>query len=77
MSKINVQLARLGAFAPVVLRVVGTIMAYHGLKKFQGGLDGVEGFFRMVDAPAPAITAPLGRMLGTTGAGPAERIHLR
>lgn len=60
MSKINVQLARLGAFAPVVLRVVvGTIMAYHGFKKFQGGLDRVEGFFRMVDAPAPALTAPL------------------
>lgn len=60
MLRINAQLGRLSAFAPVVLRlVVGSVMAYHGFKKFDGGLDGVEAFFSMVDAPAPAITAPL------------------
>lgn len=82
MSKMNVKLARLGVFAPVVLRVVGSIMAYHGFKKFQGGLGGVEGFFRMVDAPGPALPPPLVAGVGLIGgvaliAGLATRLIAR
>lgn len=45
--------------APFVLRgTIGVIFTYHGWLKFQGGIEGVEGFFASVGAPIPAVTAP-------------------
>lgn len=68
MFSINRQLGRFGVAAPVLLRlVIGALMAYHGFKKFDGGLGGVEEFFGMVDVPWPAVTAPLVAIVEVVG----------
>lgn len=44
--------------APLVLRVVlGGLFIWHGIDKFDAGLEMVEGAFRMSDVPAPAVAA--------------------
>lgn len=60
MKTVSARLAALLPAAPIVLRVaLGGILAYHGFKKFQGGISGVEGFFASMDVPLPELTAPL------------------
>ncbi len=51
---------RFAIAAPLVLRlVIGGVMTYHGYQKFDDGIEGVEMFFEMVDAPAASLSAPL------------------
>lgn len=46
--------------APVVLRVVlGGLFVWHGIDKFDTGIDMVEEGFRMLGVPAPALAAPV------------------
>lgn len=45
--------------APLVLRVVlGGLFIWHGIDKFDTGIEMVEGAFRGWGVPAPALTAP-------------------
>lgn len=60
MTRMNLALSRLSSFAPLVLRVaIGGVMAFHGIEKVRGSIDGVETMFTMMSVPAPAFTAPL------------------
>ncbi len=46
--------------APLVLRLVlGSLFIWHGIDKFDAGLEMVEGGFRMWGVPAPALAAPV------------------
>ena len=46
--------------APLVLRVVlGALFIWHGIDKFDAGIENVEGAFRMWGVPAPALAAPV------------------
>jgi putative oxidoreductase len=46
--------------APLVLRVVlGGLFVYHGVDKFDGGIDTLEQMFDSWGVPAPGLTAPL------------------
>jgi uncharacterized membrane protein YphA (DoxX/SURF4 family) len=52
-------LNRLRPAVPLVLRVVlGGLFVWHGIDKFDAGIDMVEGMFRSWDVPAPALAAP-------------------
>jgi putative oxidoreductase len=52
-------LNRLGAVAPLAVRVIlGVLFIYHGLDKFDVGLDNVEAAFDMSGVPAPGVSAP-------------------
>lgn len=52
-------LNRFRPVAPLVLRVViGGLFVWHGLDKFDAGIDMVEGMFRSWGVPAPALAAP-------------------
>lgn len=60
MHKVYATLNRLRPAAPLVLRVViGALFIWHGIDKFDGGIDMVEGAFSSWGVPAPALTAPL------------------
>ena len=60
MQALNAALARQASLAPIILRLVlGALLLYHGIDKFDTGLTNVEGFFASNDVPAPGLTAPL------------------
>lgn len=60
VHKVYATLNRLRPAAPLVLRVViGALFIWHGIDKFDGGIDMVEGAFSSWGVPAPALTAPL------------------
>lgn len=60
MSSINAALGRLASFAPLILRVVlGALILYHGIDKFDTGMSNVEGFFDASGVPVPALAAPV------------------
>lgn len=68
MRTLNDRLARFAPAAPVVIRLlVGGVMAYHGVEKFRGGLEGVEGFFAASGVPLPGLTGPLVAFLEVAG----------
>jgi putative oxidoreductase len=51
-------LGSMRGLAPLVLRLVtGLIMFMHGWNKFQGGMDGVAGFFGSLGIAAPEVMA--------------------
>ena len=50
----------LSGYAATVLRVVlGIIFIAHGKAKFDGGMEGVSGFFGSLGIPVPDLMAPL------------------
>jgi putative oxidoreductase len=54
------QFRSLSGYAATVLRIVlGIIFIAHGKAKFDGGMDGVAGFFGSVGVPFPELMAPL------------------
>jgi len=60
MQSILRPLNRLAPWAPTLLRVVlGAIMAYHGFKKFDNGIEGFEAMLKGLDVPLPELAAPL------------------
>lgn len=68
MIRINAALDRMSSLAPLVLRIaIGVVMAYHGVNKLRGGIDGVEEMFTMMDVPAPGVTAPLVAIIEVVG----------
>ena len=59
MHTMNSALNR-SSMAPLVLRVVlGGLFIWHGVDKFDAGLEMVEEGFRMWGVPAPALAAPV------------------
>jgi len=51
--------------APLVLRVVlGALFIWHGIDKFDAGIENVEGAFRMWGVAAPALAAPVVEIVG-------------
>lgn len=60
MQAINSTLARQASLAPIILRLVlGALLLYHGIDKFDTGISNVEAFFDSSGVPLPALTAPL------------------
>lgn len=60
MHQVCSALNRFRPAAPLVLRVVlGGLFIWHGIDKFDVGIDMVEGAFSSWGVPAPALTAPL------------------
>lgn len=60
MTQMTQTFDRLRPAAPLVLRVVlGGLFVYHGVDKFDGGIDMVERMFDSWGVPAPGLTAPL------------------
>jgi putative oxidoreductase len=60
MQSMNAALARQAFLAPLILRLVlGALLLYHGIDKFDAGISNVEGFFASNDVPAAGFTAPL------------------
>jgi len=60
MHQLCSTLNRFRPAAPLVLRVVlGGLFIWHGIEKFDGGIDMVEGAFSKWGVPAPELTAPL------------------
>lgn len=60
MQSLNAYLARQASWAPLVLRLVlGALLLYHGIDKFDTGISNVEGFFASNDVPAAGLAAPL------------------
>lgn len=60
MTQMTQTFDRLRPAAPLVLRVVlGGLFVYHGVDKFDGGIDMVERMFGSWGVPAPGLTAPL------------------
>ena len=52
-------LNRLSSAAPLVIRIIlGVLFIYHGVDKFDVGLDNVEAAFDSWGVPAPGISAP-------------------
>jgi putative oxidoreductase len=59
MHQLCSTLNRLRPIAPLVLRVViGALFVWHGIDKFDAGMEMVEGAFRSWGVPAPALAAP-------------------
>jgi putative oxidoreductase len=68
MKAVNATLARLSPLAIVVLRVIlGGTMFWHGLKKFDGGISGVKGFYDFLNIPAPGLMAYVVALLELVG----------
>ena len=60
MHTMNAALSRQASYAPLVLRLIlGALLLYHGIDKFDAGISGVEGFFDSNGVPLPGLTAPL------------------
>lgn len=60
MQSVNATLARQAFLAPLILRLIlGALLLYHGIDKFDAGISNVEGFFASNDVPAAGLTAPL------------------
>ncbi len=60
MNTLNAALSRQANLAPLVLRlVIGGLLLFHGIDKFDTGLTNVESFFASNDVPAAGFTAPL------------------
>ncbi|MEZ5220557.1 MAG: DoxX family protein [Ilumatobacteraceae bacterium] len=60
MHKVCSTLHRFHLVVPLVLRVVlGGLFVWHGVDKFDAGIDMVEQMFTMWGVPAPGLTAPL------------------
>ena len=56
------------AVATSLLRlVVGFMLAWHGYRKFDDGLDGFEGFLEFLDMPAPGFLAVVVALLELVG----------
>ncbi len=54
--------------APFVIRgCMGVIFAYHGWQKFDGGLDGFNGFVDSLGVPLPEIVGPAVALLEFAG----------
>lgn len=47
--------------------VVGVLLAWHGYRKFDDGLDGFEGFLEFLELPAPALLAVVVALLELVG----------
>jgi putative oxidoreductase len=59
MQQVSSTLNRFRPAAPLVLRVViGGLFVWHGIDKFDAGIEMVEGMFRLWGVPAPALAAP-------------------
>lgn len=59
MQSLNAALARQAFLAPILLRLIlGALLLYHGIDKFDVGIANVEGFFAANDVPAAGFTAP-------------------
>lgn len=68
MRQLASSLDRLGPAVPVVLRVVlGGLFVWHGLDKFDAGIDMVEGAFAGWGVPAASIAAPAVSVLEVVG----------
>ena len=68
MPQLIASLNRLRPAVPLVLRVVlGGLFLWHGIKKFDGGIDGVEAMFEMWGVPLAALTAPLAALVEIVG----------
>ena len=60
MHKVCSTLDRFHPVVPLVLRVVlGGLFVWHGIDKFDAGIDMVKQMFTMWGVPAPGLTAPL------------------
>ena len=60
MHKVCSTLDRFHPVVPLVLRVVlGGLFVWHGIDKFDSGIDMVQQMFTMWGVPAPGLTAPL------------------
>ncbi len=60
MHQVCSTLNRFRPAVPLVLRVVlGGLFIWHGIDKFDVGIDMIEGMFTMWGVPAPGLTAPL------------------
>lgn len=60
MHQLCSSLNRFRPAAPLVLRVVlGGLFIWHGIDKFDAGIDMVEDMFTMWGVPVPGLTAPL------------------
>lgn len=60
MQGINRALSRYASFAPVIIRVIlGALMVYHGIDKFNTGIGNVSDAFAGWGVPLSGFTAPL------------------
>ncbi|MCD9624253.1 DoxX family protein [Rhabdothermincola salaria] len=60
MKPLCATLSRLRPAAPIILRVIlGGLFVWHGVDKFQSGIDMVESMFDMWGVPLPGLAAPL------------------
>lgn len=60
MHEVCSTLNRARPAAPLVLRVIlGALIVWHGIDKFDTGIPMIEDMFRMWGVPAPGLTAPL------------------
>lgn len=60
MHQVCSALNRFHPVVPLVLRVVlGGLFVWHGIDKFDVGIDMIEGMFTSWGVPAPSLTAPL------------------
>lgn len=71
MNSIKQACARLGRFGdagPALARMLlGFLFVWHGVAKFNDGIDMVKGMFEMWGVPAPGIAAPLVAVLEIVG----------
>lgn len=60
MKQMCARLSRFHDVGPLIARVVlGFLFVWHGVAKFNDGIEMVKGMFEMWGVPAPGISAPL------------------